>query len=44
MIGVYSVAASYLIQIRKDLGVPEWKPAAPESKPDVAQRKRDHAR
>jgi hypothetical protein len=43
--GVYSVAASYLTQIRKDLGVPEWKPAQPqESKPDVAQRKRDNAR
>jgi hypothetical protein len=31
---VYSVAASYISQIRKDLGVPEWKPAkSPESKP-----------
>jgi hypothetical protein len=31
---VYSVAARYISQIRKDLGVPEWKPAeSPESKP-----------
>lgn len=39
----YFAAAEYLMQIRKDLGVPEWKPAeSPESKQATGQRKRDH--
>ena len=35
----YSVGVEYLFQIRKDLGVPEWKPAEPpDSKPATGQR------
>ena len=37
---VHSAAASYLFQIREDLGVPQWKPAEPpESMPAIDQRK-----
>lgn len=41
---VYSAAVEYVSQIRKDLGVPEWKPAElpkpPEPKPATGQQKR----
>lgn len=41
----YSVTIGYLSQIRKDLGVPEWKPAdSPGSKPAIAQGRRDRGR
>ena len=36
---VYTAATRYLFQIRKELGVPEWKPAeTPEPKPATDQR------
>jgi hypothetical protein len=42
---VYSASTGYRSQIRKDLGVPEWKPAeSPEPKPAIGQGRRDRGR